>query len=77
MTRLDFAMFENALPVNPIPFLSGLIDYVRENGTNSIQDDTAKRLLWVILSQAYGQLGTVDMTAEYQRLSESRRNTDG
>ena len=66
------AMFCSAMPCNPIPFANALAEYVRLNGTASIQSDEAKQLLWVLINQAYGQLSTVDTVAEYERLSVAR-----
>jgi hypothetical protein len=67
------AMFSSSFPVNPIPFANGLANYVRENGTDSIQSDQAKRILWVLMAQAYGQLGEINLGDEWQRLA----NADG
>jgi len=68
LKRLQGAMFEQSLPCNPIPFANGLADYVRENGSDSITDDNAKRILWVLIAQAYGSLGTVNLMDEFDRL---------
>jgi len=68
VNRLLNAMFSDSFPVNPIPFAQGLADYVSDNGTKSIQSDEAKRILWVLMAQAYGQLNMVDLSTEWQRL---------
>jgi len=68
VNRLTNAMFSDSFPVNPIPFAHGLADYVSDNGTKSIQSDEAKRILWVLMAQAYGQMGKLDLTDEWQRL---------
>lgn len=69
--RVDTAIFSESFPVNPIPFAKGIADHVRENGTDSIQSDTAKRILWILMSQAYGQIATIDLCAEWDRLYEA------
>jgi len=68
--KLTEAMFNPSFPINPIPFANGLADHVRENGTDSIQSDEAKKILWVLIAQAYGQLSKVDLCDEYDRLSK-------
>lgn len=68
LTNIINAFRGESLPVNPLPFLNGLAEYVRENGTGSIQSDDAKRILWTILAQAYGSIATVDLCDEWQRL---------
>lgn len=67
--RLTEAMFSSALPSNPIPFASGLGDLVRENGSDSISSDEAKKILWVLMAQAYGSLSTVSLCDEWSRLN--------
>lgn len=57
-----------AFPGNPLPFLNGLAEHVRENGTDSIRSDEAKAVLWILIGQAYGTLATVDLGAEWNRL---------
>jgi hypothetical protein len=69
--RLSTAMFSNCFPCNPIPFANGLADLVREKGTDSIQSDEAKRILWVLMAQAYGQMGKIDLCDEWSRLANS------
>ena len=66
--RLAGAMFDQSFPTNPIPFAQGLADFVRENGSDSITSDDAKKMLWVLVAQAYGQLGEVNLTSVYVRL---------
>ena len=66
--NLTNAMFSDAFPCNPIPFAQGLANFVKDNGTRSIESDEAKRILWVLMAQAYGQLNMVDLSGEWQRL---------
>ena len=68
LISLSNAMFSNALPCNPIPFLNGLIEGVKLNGTDYIQSDEAKKILQTILNQSYGQLFNIDSYNEYLRL---------
>jgi len=68
LNRLTNAMFSDSFPVNPIPFAQGLANFVKDNGTDSIKSDEAKRILWVLIAQSYGQLNMVDLHAEWQRL---------
>jgi len=71
--KVDQAMFDSSFPVNPIPFAKGLADYVRENGTDSIKGDTARRILWVLMAQSYGQLASVDLCSEWSRLEKAQK----
>lgn len=65
------AMFEEAFPTNPIPFARALAEYITANGTDSIKRDLAKRLLWVLMVHAYGQLAVIDLMEEYTRLHQN------
>ena len=71
--KLSQAMFEDSLPCNPIPFANGLIKGCRENGTDWIQSNTAKRILFVLIQQAYGRASfNLDAFAEFQYLLKRR-----
>ena len=70
LTNLTNAMFAPSFPCNPLPFLNGLIDGIHENGTDYIMTDEAKKMLFVIIAQSYGQLFNIDSLSEYQRLSK-------
>ena len=72
MSDLSTAMFSPSFPCNPIPFARGLADLVKQNGTDSIKSDEAKAILWVLMAQAYGQLATIDLCAEWSRLDKAR-----
>lgn len=65
------AFDSESFPCNPIPFATALATHVREFGTDSIKSDDAKRILWILMGQAYGQLATIDMCDEWDRLSKS------
>lgn len=73
MSNLQTAMFSPSFPCNPIPFAQGIADFVKQHGTDSIQSDEAKRMLWVLIAQAYGQLARVDLMDEYTRLDPSNQ----
>lgn len=64
------AMFSDALPVNPLPFLFKIIEIVREKGTDHIKSDEAKAMLWVVMAQSFGQLATIDLCEEWERLKK-------
>ena len=68
--RLYNALEAESFPCNPIPFAVGLADHVREHGTDSIKTDDAKRILFILMGQAYGQLGTIDLGDEWDRLTK-------
>ena len=68
MDQIYHALESASFPCNPIPFANGLADHVRKHGTDSIKSDEAKRLLWVLMAQSYGQLATIDLCDEYDLL---------
>lgn len=61
------------MPCNPIPFANSLANGVRAKGTDWIKSRQAQRILWVLLSQSYGQLSTIDLLDEYERLTRRER----
>lgn len=65
---LASAMFAEYTPSNPLPFLNGLIDGVKLNGTDYIRSDEAKKIMFTILQQMYGTCFLLDSFAEFQRL---------
>jgi hypothetical protein len=68
--RIYDAIADDSFPGNPIPFANGLADHVREHGTDSIRSDDAKRLLWILMGQAYGQVAKIDLVDEWNRLTK-------
>jgi len=62
------AMFGNSFPVNPIPFALTLAKMVKEGGTDTIQSDEARMILWTLIAQSYGQLAEISMFDEWSRL---------
>lgn len=74
-TENQLAFKSPALPVNPLPFLTELIHQVRVGGSEFIQTDGAKMLLLTINIMAYGQLATIDLPNEWERLSKIANGT--
>lgn len=66
-----------SFPCNPIPFANSLADHVREFGTDSIKTDDAKKILWILMGQAYGQLATIDLSDEWDRLTKRGGTSHG
>jgi hypothetical protein len=62
------AMFDQVFPCNPIPFARKLADLVSDNGTDFIKSDNAKRILWILNAQAYGQMANINLGEEWDRL---------
>jgi hypothetical protein len=58
----------SAFPCNPIPFANGIAELVRTNGPDAIQTRDAKRILWILMAQAYGQMATIDLVDEWDKL---------
>ena len=72
LDNLTNAMFDPSFPCNPLSFLIGLTEYVRENWSDSIKDSNAQKMLWVVIAQSYGQLANVDLMNEYTKLDKER-----
>ena len=72
LKELSQAMFCNSMPCNPQPFINGLNEGCKTNGSNYIETDEAKRLLFVLLCQSYGQLFNIDSLTEFGRLLKTR-----
>ena len=70
LNKLEKAFMEASLPCNPLPFLNGIKEGVKRNGTDWIKSDQAKRILYVLIMQSYGQLFKIYSLKEYVRLSE-------
>jgi hypothetical protein len=65
---LSRAMFNNSFPCNPLPFLIGLIEGVKNYGTDYLKTVEAQRILFVVIAQSYGQLFDIDSLTEFSRL---------
>jgi hypothetical protein len=70
LDRVKDAMFANSFPCNPKPFANALAEHF---DSTSIKSDEAKQILWVLMAQAYGQIATIDLYKEYQRLDDAHR----
>ena len=74
MTQKDLAIFRKDLPTNAIPFLLQLVEDIRNQGIDHLKTDSARRILWVINSIAYGYASD-EMTSflfnEYERLRKA------
>jgi len=66
------AMFYVCFPCNPAPFAKALMEGVRLEGTLWIKTDSAKRVLWILMAQAYGQLAKIDLCDEWDRLRKNK-----
>ena len=68
LTELSTAMFNESFPCNPVPFANGLIEGCKSNGTDWIQSDQAKKILYVLITQSYGQGFNIESYQEYTNL---------
>jgi hypothetical protein len=75
--NIEDTMCEESLPGNTIAMANRLKEILTENETNnipSLKDKNAyafkqfKKCLWLINSQAYGQMATIDMMDEWSSL---------
>ena len=69
LNRNIHAFQSPSMPCNPRPFAASLGELVAERGTDAIRSNEARALLWVLMSQAYGQLATIDLCDEWDRLN--------
>lgn len=72
--EIEDTIFSNALPVNSNVMLGRLQNLLKENGTNCLtdcRDDVrVKKLMWLINSQVFGQLATIDMNNVWVELAK-------
>jgi hypothetical protein len=75
--HIEDLVCSDSLPVNSIAMCKRLIEILKENDTNNIgalcdKNSEAfkkfKKCLWLINSQTYGQLATIDMMDEWSDL---------
>jgi hypothetical protein len=76
MSKEDYAMFNDALPVNALPFLNRMVEILEGNKTNTpaglseSEKDKFRANLWIVLYQTHGQLFKLDHYDEYKYLDE-------
>jgi hypothetical protein len=72
MKNIEETICDTQLPVNSKAILNRIHELLEEHQTNSLascaQDIRVQKLMWLLNSQAYGQLATFDMAVEWQRL---------
>lgn len=68
LDRLASAGGCEAFPCNPRPFANGINAGCAEHGTDWIRTDQAKRILFILIAQSYGQLARIDLADEWDRL---------
>ena len=70
------AFLLDCLPCNSLPFLRRLREILEEARTNTLESlngearDRARAVMWVLMSQLYGQLATVDLMDEWEDLAQ-------
>lgn len=70
------AFLLDCLPCNSLPFLRRLREILDEAHTNSLESlsgearERARAVMWVLMSQLYGQLATVDLMDEWEALAQ-------
>jgi len=71
----EFAFMSNDLPCNSIPFLTRLHELLDEAQTNELAELPeegklkARACMWVLMTQAYGQTATIDLSEEWHSLN--------
>lgn len=74
--RVSKAWSYDAFPCNPIPFANGLATGCKLNGSDWIKTDQAKKILWILMAQAYGQLATIDLGKEWDEFYKQSENAE-
>jgi len=78
--NIEDTIFDSGLPVNSLAMLNRLKQLIEENKTNSLNapkcknDNRIRRLMWLLNSQFYGQLETINLMTEWQKLKEECTN---
>ena len=70
--NIEDTIFDEILPVNTKPILNRMRKLLDDNKTNSLyqckENPRIKKLMWLLNSQFYGQLTTINMIDEWQKL---------
>ena len=70
--KLSLAMFSESFPCNPLPFLNGLAEGCKVNGSDYLQTDECKRIQFCLIGMSYGQSFRIDSLSEFQRLKNTK-----
>jgi hypothetical protein len=71
MKEIINAFRSPSFPCNPRPFARALDSLIAEKGSDAIKSDEGKAILWVLISQAYGQGARLDLFDEWTRLDNA------
>lgn len=66
--RATRAFRADSLPCNPRPFITALASLVETDGPAVLQAPKGRAVLWVLLSQAFGQCATVNLMSLWDEL---------
>ena len=69
MIREATAFRSNAFPSNPRPFVRALSELLEQG--KMPEDDEFKAVLFIVNGMAYGQLGSISMMDEWDRLDKA------
>lgn len=76
MTSIEETVCEKNLPVNSFAMINRLKELLKENRTNSLstkavqEDPRVQKVLWLMMSQLFGQGATIDLDALWFELCE-------
>ena len=84
LTAEEYAFSWDSMPVNSIPFITRLREVLDEAKTNSLDSVSkigeaslkARALLWILNTQYFGQIATIDMTEEWRMLDRALKNKE-
>jgi hypothetical protein len=66
--RPENAIESVVFPRNPVPFALP-IGELRKGNTDAIRSPEVQRCLWILMGQSYGQLASINLISEYERLT--------
>jgi hypothetical protein len=77
---IEFMAMSMSLPINSKPMIHRLMELMDANDTNSLSDLTdnfsVRTVLWMLMSQVFGQMSTIDMSELWQELYDEYNRTE-
>jgi hypothetical protein len=68
-TNEDTAFMSNAMPCNPLPFLTRMQQIIKENGTDATISHQFRANLLIVMQQTFGQISTIDLCDLWESLN--------
>jgi hypothetical protein len=79
-SKIEFMAMGKSLPINSKAMLNRLLELLEENDTNCLADINnswhVKTVMWMLMSQIFGQLKIVDLPDLWQKLYNEYHSTE-